>query len=233
MLDKLKSFYTHLNPRERILFFSACGAFILMLLDLLVFNPVLSHMKILDSEIEGMSQSIQRDLRVISFKNRILHEYFQFEPYLDTGARTQEEIISSLLKKLENLATRNAVKITNVTPGMIEEKPIYKIYKTSFDFEGSLAQVLVFMSLLEGFDNLFQVNQFSIQPKSKSNPDLMRCPLEVSRILITAEDGIDLPHAVDDEAAPASAQGAQRPDFTTADAGSSDRFDLIVEQEIN
>jgi len=156
---------------------------------LLVLGPITSHIKILDSEIRAKSHSIQRDMRVVSFKKKILSEYQRFAQYLDTGEKSQEEIIGNLLRKLETLATQNNIKISNVKPGEIEEKPIYKVYKTSLDFEGTLAESFIFMDQLEEFDNLFQIDQYTLTPKTKAGTSL-KCSMEISRILISAEDAL-------------------------------------------
>jgi hypothetical protein len=106
---------------------------------------------------------------------------------LDTGERTQEEIISSLLRKLETVAAANTIQIVNVSPGEIEDKPIYKIYKTTLDFEGELKNVFTFLSALEESDNLFQITRYVLAPKSKTGI-MMKCNMDMTRILMTAED---------------------------------------------
>jgi hypothetical protein len=72
-------------------------------------------------------------------------------------------------------------------PGELEDKPIYKIYKTTLDFEGVLKDVLVFMNQLEESDNLFQIVRYQMEPKSKAGTQ-MKCNMDVTRILITEED---------------------------------------------
>jgi hypothetical protein len=67
MIDKLKDLYKHFKPRERILFYSAAAFFVFMLCDFLVLAPILSHLKVLDTEIKTKSQAIQRDMRILSF----------------------------------------------------------------------------------------------------------------------------------------------------------------------
>jgi len=186
-MDKLRQLYNNLSQRERILFFCAMGAIFLMVLDLAVLGPILSEIRVLDAKIEETSQSIRRDLRIISFKERILGEYKRYEKFLDNEDKTQEEIIGALLKKLENLATQHEIKMTNVMPGDIEEKSLFKVYKTSLEFEGELGPVLVFMNALEESDNLFKISKYSLTPKSKTGK-LMKVSADISRVLISSED---------------------------------------------
>lgn len=186
MINKIKDLYTKMAMRERILLFVAFGAIVLMATDLMILGPVLSHMKILDSEIRDKSHTVQRDLRIISFKDTILREYGHYERYLDGGEKTQDEIITALLGRVETLAIQNEITMVNVTPGEVEEKPIYKVYRTSLEFEGTLPNMISFMSYLEASDNLFKVTRFTLDPKSKTG-EVLKCSMDISRVLISAQ----------------------------------------------
>ncbi len=187
MLAKVKDLYNKFTPRERFLFYGTVGVVIFVLTDFMVLSPIFSNISLLDAEIKAKSQAIQRDMRILSFKDGINKEYNNYESYLDTGERTQEEIISSLLRKLETVAAANTIQIVNVSPGEIEDKPIYKIYKTTLDFEGELKNVFTFLSALEESDNLFQITRYVLAPKSKTGV-MMKCNMDMTRILMTAED---------------------------------------------
>lgn len=187
MIAKVKDLYNKLTSRERTLFYCTVGVIVFVLTDFMVLRPIFSNISLLDAEITAKSQSIQRDLRILSFKDGINKEYRNYESYLDTGERTQEEIISSLLRKLETVAAANTIQIVNVSPGEIEDKPIYKIYKTTLDFEGDLKNVFAFLSALEESDNLFQITRYVLAPKSKTGA-VMKCNMDMTRILMTAED---------------------------------------------
>ncbi|MCH7472863.1 hypothetical protein IIA79_07930, partial [bacterium] len=139
-----------------------------MATDLMILGPVLSHMKVLDSEIRDKSHTVQRDLRIMSFKDKILREYGHYERYLDRGEKTQQEIITTLLGRVEILAIQNEITMVNVSPGEIEEKPIYKIYRTSLEYEGTLPHIISFMDGLETADNLFKVTRFTLDSKGKT-----------------------------------------------------------------
>lgn len=206
MIEKLKELYKKFSPRERILFYGTIGAFVLMLTDLLVLGPILSQLSVLDAEIRAKAQSIQRDMRILSFKQSIYKEYHNYETYLDTGEKSQDEIIAGLLRKLETIAAQHTITITNVMPGELEDKPIYKIYKTTLDFEGALKDVVLFMNHLEESDNLFQVGRYQMEPKSKTGTQ-MKCSMDISRILITAEDMEPFREGMEEDAASAEAPG--------------------------
>jgi len=187
MVEKIEEIYKKMNAREKLILGIAIFSFIFMLTDLIVLGPVLSKIKVLDSEFESKAQGIERDMRILAFKDSIVAEYSNYESFLDAGDLSHEEIIAGLLQKLENLANRHEIKMTNILPGEIEEKPIYKLYKTTMDFEGSLRNVLIFMNLLEESDNLFQIERYTMKPKNRSGK-VITINMDVARILISAED---------------------------------------------
>lgn len=222
MMIKLRTIYEKMTNREKIMLYVAIGFIVLMITDLLVLHPIMSELKVLDSKIKTESQEIQRDMRILSFKDSILKEYRNYESYLDVGIQSQEEIIGKLLKKLESLASQNEIKMSNVMPGEIEDKPIYKVYSTTLDFEGSLRSVLIFMNMLEESDNLFQVTRYSLEPKNRSG-QVLKVNMDISRILINSEDLSDI---LEDEPEPQEdlefdQETIEDPDFSM-EASSSD-----------
>jgi hypothetical protein len=182
----LQDFFTKLKPREKIIFLVTAGVVFLALMDRLVIGPILSRMKVMDAEVETQWENIKRDRRILSFRERILEEYAKYSNYLDTGEKTQDEIIASLLKKIETLAKQQEVTVSSVRPGDVEEKPVYQIYKTIIECEGTLNNVLAFMNLLEQSDYLFQITKYTMIPKSKG-AEIIKCSMDIERILITVE----------------------------------------------
>lgn len=185
------AFVAGLKGPTKILFFVTVITISLALMDRLMLGPFLSQEEYLKAEHKAQRENIRRSKRIISFRDRILEEYNQYSAYLDSGELTQEAIVAALLKKIETLAGQQAVTITGIRPGDVEEKPIYKIYKTSLDCEGQLSNVLSFINLLEQSDYLFQVQRYSMGPKSKGS-DIIKCTMDIARILVGTEDVFDL-----------------------------------------
>lgn len=187
----IEEIFSKLNPRNRILFIAAAVFVALALMDRLMIGPFTSQMKYVEAESKAQKESIKRSKRVVSFRDGILEEYSKYSTYLDTGEMTQEEIIAALLRKIETLAGQQSVTVTNVRPGDVEEKSNFRIYKTSIDCEGKLVNVLSFINLLEQSDYMFQVERYTMGPKSKGS-DITKCTFDIARILITAENISDL-----------------------------------------
>ena len=187
----IEEIFSKLNPNNRILFITAAVFVALALMDRLMIGPFTSQMKYMEAESKAQKENIKRSKRVASFREGILEEYSKYSTYLDTGEMTQEEIIAALLKKIETLAGQQSVTVTYVRPGDVEEKSNFRIYKTSIDCEGKLVNVLSFINLLEQSDYMFQVERYTMGPKSKGS-DITKCTFDIARILITAENISDL-----------------------------------------
>lgn len=177
---------SQMSSQNRILFVVTVIMVALALMDRLMIGPFSSQMKYMEAENQAQMENLKRSHRIISFRDGIMEEYQKYSTYMDTGAMKQEEIVAALLKKIETLAGQQSVLITNVRPDDVEEKPNFRIYKTSIDCEGKLGNVLMFIHLLEQSDYLFQVERYSMGPKSKGS-DIIKCTLDIARILIAVE----------------------------------------------
>ena len=207
----IEEIFSKLTGKSRILFIAAAIFLALALMDRLMIGPFTSQMEYLKAEAKAQTESLRRSKRVVSFRDGIFQEYSKYSTYLDTGEMTQEQIISALLKKIETIAGQQSVTVTNTRPGDVEEKPNFRVYKTSIDCEGKLGNVLSFINLLEQSDYLFQVERYTMGPKSKGS-DIVKCTFDIARILITSENVENIPGA--------GSQGAGSQDTVSQDAGS-------------
>lgn len=190
-MDKLKELYEKMSQKERILLFAALGMIFIAVMDMAIIGPILSRMKEMDAQIVAMKDTISRNLRITSFKDSILQEYGEYESYLDSGEKTQEQIIGDLLKKIEMMATNHSMAIINIQPGDIEENPVFQVYKTALECEGTFDNLLSFMRDLEESDFLFMITSYSMTPKSKGG-EVIHCLMNISRIFMAKEEGAEI-----------------------------------------
>lgn len=183
----INEFYAKLSKNEKLLLLIASCCVILVLMDQLVLGPILSQIKLLDAEIKAKSQTIRRNLRILSFRDSIMSEFSKYSHYFDMGGKSEDEIISNLLKAIEGVAKDKEITISNVKPGDFENNPVFRVYKTSLECMGKLSDLLQFMSALEESDDLFQIERYALTPKSKGS-DIMKCSIDVARIFMTLEN---------------------------------------------
>ncbi len=206
MFEKLLA---QLTPRGKILLAVAMVSVVLMLMDRIVLGPILDQIKHLEADIELKKETVKRYRRVLSFKASILEEYSKYSSYLDTGEKSQEEIISALLKKIETVAKQQSVTVSKIKPGDVEKNLLYEEYKTGIECEGTLTNVLAFMNLLEQSDYLFQITKYELVPKSKGAA-IVKCSMNVARTLIEAEKIPGMPPALEKPAGGKSRKSAKK-----------------------
>jgi len=188
----LDDFLGQRTKSEKILGFVAAFFIFFAVMQGVVMGPILEKIKEIDAQIETSRDEIRRDRRLLSFKDRIVEEYVKSSQYLDASEKSPEEIIATLLSKIEVTAQTHSITVKDIRPGETEVKPQFKVYKTSLDCEGTLTNFLAFMHELEQSDYLFQISKYSFVPKSKG-AEVLKATLDIARYLIPAEkDGAKL-----------------------------------------
>ena len=190
MADKKKfnlaEFLSKRTKNEKALGGASALLIFIALMHGLVIGPILSKMHLIDADISTSRDEIRRDRRIVSFKTRIFDEYAKSNNYLDSSEKSSEEIIATLLKKIENVAKQQSINVKDIRPGDTEVKPQFQVYKTSLDCEGTLSNLLTFMNTLEQSDYLFQITRYSFTPNSKG-ADILKASMDFARYLIPAE----------------------------------------------
>ena len=133
MVEQFEAFFAKLSKNEKVLFVVAFIGLVMVIMDTLVLGPILSQIKVLDVDIVTKSEMIKRDLRLLTFKEGILRQYEDYISFMDSGEKSSEEIISSLLKKIETLANEKNVGISNIQPGEASTGSIFQEYKTTIE----------------------------------------------------------------------------------------------------
>ncbi|MBI3306651.1 MAG: hypothetical protein HYZ84_02435 [Candidatus Omnitrophica bacterium] len=187
MIEQIETFLAKLSKGERALAFIAIALIVAALMDGMLLGPILNHIKTMEAEIVTKSQTVKRNLRILSFREGILKEYALYMKYLDSGEKKQEEIVAALLRKIETIAAEKSVSVSNIQPGDMSSTSMVQEYKTTLSGEGSLGNVLSFMHALEESDYLFQITKYSLTPKSKG-ADVMKFTFDISRVLIATEN---------------------------------------------
>jgi hypothetical protein len=187
----LGAFYSKLKPKEKILALAALTVIFVFAMDRIVLGPILSKMSVMDAEIEAMSETIRRNLRIISFGDSISKEHLEYRNYLYPSDRSEEEIIANHLHEIETLGNLQAVKVSNIQSGDTEENPVMRSYQVKIEGEGSLSNILTLMKLLGDSKYLFKITGYKLSPKSKDG-SVMKYAMDISRILLTLEDEVDI-----------------------------------------
>jgi len=183
----IQDFYSKLSDTGKKIFYVAVVCVFLAFVDRLFLGPVLSKLHSLDETIVRQENSIQRDLRFLAYKQRILEENKRVTPYYLSGSRTEEEIIAGFLKRLEILATEANINLIKVTPSEGEPKKGYIEYLAGLECNGKLEQVVRFMYLVDSSDELMKVEKLALSPR-RGSTDEVDGTMTISKIIVHAED---------------------------------------------
>jgi len=184
MIDvkRFYSFFLNLSKRERLILYVAAGFISLTILDRLIVNPVLSKMRSLDEGIKQEITRIKRDLHILAQKDRIIKESKKYARY-SIEDTPEEEITTSLLKEIENLANENSVYLIDIKPSGIKEETVYSKYFVKISCEAQMEQIINFMYNIEKSSNLLNIEQYNITPKSEGS-SIAQCSMVISRAVI-------------------------------------------------
>jgi hypothetical protein len=179
----IEALYGKLSSKGKILFFVAIGTSSLLLMDAIVLGPILSQMKVMDADIIAKTETIHRNIRILSFEDSIFQEHKKYETFLQRADQSEEEIMADHLKEIESLGQAQTVKVSNIQSGEMEENPLVRIYEINIEGEGSLTNVLSFMNLLEESKYLFKIQSYQLSPKSKDG-SVMKYKMDIFRHLV-------------------------------------------------
>jgi hypothetical protein len=207
----IQAMYTKLSPKEKMLFFGAVAGIFLVAMDQIVLGPILSQMKVLDAEIQAKTETIQRNVRILSFRDSIRKEHEKYIKYIYKGGQSEKEIITDHLQEIETIGSMNSVKISNIESGDVAESPAKREYDVVVEGEGGLSHILSFFHLLEESEYLFRIHSNELTPKSKDG-SVMKYKLALSRTLLM---GPDTEESMGDEEAGVDEMGNEQMEATT------------------
>ena len=187
----INDFFTKLSDQEKKIFYVAIAVVLLMALDRVFLGPVLSRMKSLDVEIAQQKNVIQRDLRFLSYKDRIMKENETLKSYYETKSKTVDEIIAVFLKNLEGMATQSQVNLIKVSPTDSKRKKGYIEYYASLECEGFLENLATFMHAIDTSNDLLKIIKVNMGLKRASGEEIL-CNMVVAKIIIDSDQQFDV-----------------------------------------
>ncbi|MBU0549041.1 MAG: hypothetical protein KJ838_01805 [Candidatus Omnitrophica bacterium] len=181
-IQKIYTFFSHLSKREKLVFYVALAAISLTMIDRLIVNPVVSKVNSLNQEISEEKTRIKRDLHILAQKERIIEDSKKYSRY-SVKELSAEEITTSILKEVGNLANNTSVYLIDIKPTGIKEEPVFRKYYVNLSCEAQMEQIANFIYGIENSDNLLSVEKYSITQKSEDS-SIARCNLIISRTAI-------------------------------------------------
>ncbi len=179
----IQNFVSKLSEKEKKIFYVAIIFVLVALLDRLFIGPAMDKLKSLEGEIESQESLIKRDLRFLSYKNRILRENQGFKKYYAQRPLSEEEIIASFLKKIEILASESKVNLIRVSPSESKQRKGFVEYFATLECDGPLENVAKFCYTIDISEDLLRIVKFSMAPKRAGSQEVA-ATMSVSKVII-------------------------------------------------
>ncbi|OGX24717.1 MAG: hypothetical protein A2787_01940 [Omnitrophica WOR_2 bacterium RIFCSPHIGHO2_01_FULL_48_9] len=158
----LQKFYSKLSEKEKKIFYIAFAFVVLALFDILFLRPVTSKLKNIDMEIFERENDLKRDLRLLSYRDRILKEKEAFSSYYTGEVKSPDQAKAEFLQKVEMLATAAKVNLNKIAPSEEKEKRGYIAYYADLDCTGALEDIVRFMHTIDATQELLKVVKVTI-----------------------------------------------------------------------
>lgn len=181
-IQALYEFVSKLSKREKTILYCSAFFITLALTDRLLIGPITQKLSLLDQKIDDEEMLIKRSMRILSQKERILTESDQYSAFFGS-LKSEEEEISSILKEIENQASKTSIYLIDVKPSGVKNLGSSKKYMVSLSCEGQMDQVMNFFYNIESSDKLLLIDKYQITPKSLDS-SIARCTMTISKVAI-------------------------------------------------
>jgi len=140
-----------------------------------ILEPGFKKWRALDNEITAKKAKMVKDIRLIKERDSIIKEY-------DRYAKSAKNI-SMILSDVENQAYSFGIKTSDIKPGQIIEKALYKEYNIELQIEGQMPAIIRFLSELVKPPTMVILKKFDFKLISQ-NPSIFKGTITLSKILI-------------------------------------------------
>ena len=181
-LQNVAKIFSRFSSREKVVFYGAALFISLALLDRVIINPIFSKIDQLNEEIRTTERSIKRNLRILSYKNRINSEYAKYTSFIEKF-ESEEEEITSFLKEVETLANESLIYLIDMKPRGLQSTESSKQYLISLTGEAEMESVIEFMYKIENSKKLLTIEKYDISPKAKGS-SVARCSMTISKLVV-------------------------------------------------
>ena len=185
-MNEISKFIASLNDNQKKLLVIAVVIVIAALFDRLLIGPTMSRLSAIEEDIIKEEATIKQDLRFLRYKDRILQESKEIEPYLTKSVLSDNEMIATFLNKIQSLASQMKVTLVKINPAPGEQDAEYWKYQADLECSGQLEDVISFMHAINSDIELMKVDKFSFTSK-KSDTNEMKATMTIEKVVIPVQ----------------------------------------------
>jgi hypothetical protein len=171
-----------LKKNEKVLVSIISIFVVAFLVQNLILLPFFSKLKDITTQVKVDEKNLTR-LFYLDFKGKDIEKTFEnIRPYLETG-KTEDDMLSVIMKKIEELASECDITLLNMKPDTAREREetLYESKKVELSIEGSQRSIIEFLYKLENSKYSLRVNRLDFKIKDRDR-NLMEADLNVDFI---------------------------------------------------
>lgn len=173
----------NLSPRERSIAFATVAILAAALFYNFVIDPVARQWQSLNLQISSKTESLKKDLRMLSMEKELDRNYSKFSKYIGS-ARSQDEEVADLLAYLENISRSDSCLITNIKPIGAKEYAAYKEVLIDISAEADASRFSKFLYDIENSkDMILRVKRLTLT-SAIGQANALRGSFVISKIIV-------------------------------------------------
>jgi len=183
MMSVIKAFFSGLSTKEKQVLYAASFLVCLALVDRLMIAPICSECRMLDEKISTQTKLIEKNIRILQYKDRMIDEDAAYGDYYIGEGLTQEELIALFLSEVEGMAKSSGVALVNINPVSSEEKKDYHEYSLTVECTGTMRDMLDFFYAIENAEKPLRIFSFEIAVKDREDYRV-KCTVTILKLII-------------------------------------------------
>lgn len=182
----IQKIFAKLSDREKkiVIVASIIGA--AFLFDLMLLSPSLKRLEMTGQKITTEKAAIKKDLMFLTYEDKVMSDHNALKQYLVEETKSQEQIITAFLTKVEKLASQSGVELPKITPAGQELTDDYLKFFLTLDCSGEYDKVVKFIHDIDSSSDLLRVTKVDLKPR-RSDPKFFQATLAVSKMLVPAD----------------------------------------------
>jgi len=180
----IQKFISKLSKKEQRIFNWAIIVVLLASFDQLFIGPAIHKLQALESQIETQKNSIVRDLKFMSYKDKILTESNLYKSYFTKKAADGDVVNANFLRTVEKLATKANVNLVKSNPTETKQFRRYTEYYANLDCVGKLNDLITFMHSINSTGELLKIVRLNMTPKRGSEEEEVNASMTIVKLVM-------------------------------------------------
>jgi hypothetical protein len=180
----INKFISELSPLGKKLLIVTIFIVMITLFDRLLIAPTMTRLNAIDEETMREEAAIKKDLKFLSYKDRISKEAQIVDPFIVEDVPTEDELNAAFLKKIEITANKANVILAKVTPSPSSLEKDNLSFSADLESSGKLTDIITFMHMINASDELTKVIKFNLGSK-KSDSDDIKATMTIKKLVVS------------------------------------------------